>query len=292
VSSNEFEYGMYRPLTRKWLYSDKKLIWSAFSIRQIFGQQTPNLAIAVSGPGGSRFSVSVVDAMPDYDYLPKALYLPRWFTPKDQGLESTLFGSEPIDGISDWAKEHFSSHYKAEVSSDDIFAYVYAVLHSPGFVREHASDLRKEFPRVPLWDDFDVVSKAGKELLALHSNFDSNPLFPLSVDGGEIPSDLEVSSLRFKRVGAKTDQTRVLMNERFEVSGFPSEVFDFKIGAKNPLEWVIASAQVTKDAKFGLVQDPSMRGADLGNKRELLDLAAQASTLAVESSRIIKRLNH
>lgn len=292
VTPEEFHFGLYRPFTRKWLYSDKKLIWSAFSIRQIFNQGSPNLAIAVSGPGGSRFSVSVVDSIPDYDFLPKALYLPRWYTPKDQGLDGALFGGEQIDGISDWAKEYFCSHYKADVSSDDIFAYVYAALHSPGFVGEYASDLRKEFPRIPLWDDFDQVSAAGKELLTLHSNFDSNSLFPLTIDGGPVPDALEALSLKFKRNGSKTDQTKVLLNEKFEVSGFPSEVFDYRVGAKNPLEWVVSSAQPARDSKFGVLQDPYKRGAESGKNRELLDLAARVCTLAVESTKIIGRLKH
>ena len=65
------------------------------------------------------------------------------------------------------------------ITAEDIFAYTYAVLHDPHYREKYAVDLLREFPRLPLYRDFDNWKRMGQELLDLHIGFESADLFPL-----------------------------------------------------------------------------------------------------------------
>src|SRR5690606_11939482 len=86
------------------------------------------------------------------------------------------------DNITDWALKQFTARYgKAEgITKDDIFAYVYAVLHDPVYRETYALNLKREFPRIPLYPDFARWRDWGQELLDLHIGYETVEPFPLT----------------------------------------------------------------------------------------------------------------
>ena len=51
------------------------------------------------------------------------------------------------------------------ISAEDIFAYVYAMLHDPAYRQRYEVDLRRDFPRVYFQDDFAWWAQQGRALL-------------------------------------------------------------------------------------------------------------------------------
>ena len=106
-----------------------------------------------------------------------------------------------VSNITQWSIRLVNDHYRKEWGSDfekvvgkdgitaeQIFAYTYAVLHDPVYRNDYEVDLRREFPRLPLYHDFDVWARMGQELLDLHVGFESAEPYPLKrVETGKEP---------------------------------------------------------------------------------------------------------
>ena len=60
-----------------------------------------------------------------------------------------------------WAKSYHKHTGENGFGAEDLFAYVYAVLHDPDYLYTYETDLRREFPRLPLYRDFDQWVKDG-----------------------------------------------------------------------------------------------------------------------------------
>ena len=90
-----------------------------------------------------------------------------------------------VDNVSDWALQKFRDHYHNQrISKDDIWHYLYGVMHAPDWRNRYEVDLRKESPRIPLvpasaWVDYVV---AGRELMALHIGYEDGPEYDLEID--------------------------------------------------------------------------------------------------------------
>ena len=53
------------------------------------------------------------------------------------------------------------------------------MLHDPVYRYDYATDLLREFPRLPLYHEFDIWARMGRELLDLHLGFESAEPYPL-----------------------------------------------------------------------------------------------------------------
>lgn len=105
------------------------------------------------------------------------------------------------DAITDETLEMFRSAYPAafdaigskkarpknqggvEITKEDIFYYVYGVLHSSEYKSRFKANLQKELPRIPLARDFVVFSNAGRRLANLHLNYESLEPWPVEEVG-------------------------------------------------------------------------------------------------------------
>ena len=97
-----------------------------------------------------------------------------------------------VSNITQWGLKQINEHYREEfgehfqemaggdaITAEDIFHYTYAVLHDPVYRHDYRVDLLREFPRLPLYRDFDVWKRMGKELMDLHIGFETAPPYPL-----------------------------------------------------------------------------------------------------------------
>ncbi len=78
------------------------------------------------------------------------------------------------DNITDWALGQFQKHYKDKtITKLDIFHYVYAVLHHPAYRSKYEQNLKREFPRIPFYEDFRQWAAWGEQLMDLHLNYET-----------------------------------------------------------------------------------------------------------------------
>ena len=148
--------------------------------------QHKNLVICVSGIGASKdFSTIITDSIPCLDLVEKSQCFPLyWYDNSEaeiidlfnQGSKNEMDRYVRRDGVTDWILDTARKQYGYKVTKEDIFYYVYGLLHSPEYRTEFATDLKKSLPRLPLVekaDDFWAFSKAGRELANLHLNYET-----------------------------------------------------------------------------------------------------------------------
>lgn len=186
---DDIRYSMYRPFQKQHLYYHKPFIERIGLSPKLF--PTPkheNLVICVSGIGSSKdFTTLITDCIPCLDYVEKSQCFPLYWYDDSTADIADLFSQASDnemdkyirrDGVTDWilstARKQYGS--KPQITKEDIFYYIYGILHSPDYRTTFASDLKKSLPRLPLVEskeDFWAFSKAGRELAALHINYET-----------------------------------------------------------------------------------------------------------------------
>ncbi|HET6401970.1 MAG TPA: type ISP restriction/modification enzyme, partial [Candidatus Kapabacteria bacterium] len=170
-----------------------------------------------------------------------------------------------------------------DVTKWDIFYYVYGLLHHPGYRTKYAANLRRELPRIPLPKDaaqFWNLSNAGKQLADLHVNYESAPEYPLDED---CPGEL---NLHVEKMKLTKDKTAIVYNENMTLRGIPPEAFEYRLGNRSALDWIIDQYQISTDKRSGIVNDP--------NRPEepdyILRLIKRVTTVSLETVRLVKRI--
>ena len=198
------------------------------------------------------------------------------------------------DNITDWALEHFREDYNdKEISKWDIFYYVYAVLHHPEYRAKYAENLKRELPRIPLARDFWGFSKAGKELARLHIDYEKLQPYELNyLENRDLPLSYKVGQedehgqIRNPKMRLSTDRRSLKVNDSLTLGGIPPETFEYRLGNRSALEWVVDQYQVTEDKHSGIRSDPNR--AD--DPEYIVRLAGQVIYVSLETIRIVKSL--
>jgi predicted helicase len=113
---------------------------------------------------------------------------------------------------------------------EDVFGYVYAVLHSPAYRSRYAEFLRVDFPRIPLTSDrelFRELCRLGARLVTLHL-MEADDLATITTY--PVPGDNRVEKVRFTEPGQGAEQGRVWINATQYFEGVPPEVWEFHVG--------------------------------------------------------------
>jgi predicted helicase len=201
------------------------------------------------------------------------------------------------DGITDEGLAHFRSVYPGEeISKEDVFYYVYGLLHSPDYRERYADTLRKELPRIPCVitaADFWAFSKAGRELAELHLNYETMNPYPLQIESnGELTdSDYRVEKMRYGKNGKEKDLTKLIYNDKITLTGIPLEAYDYVVNGKPALDWVVERQCVKTDKDSGIVNDANDWAVEtMGNPRYPLELFQRVITVSLETMKIVKAL--
>ncbi|MGV3733052.1 MAG: DEAD/DEAH box helicase [Microcella sp.] len=289
---------MYRPFTRAHLYFDRSYNEMVYRMPSVYpGPGMPNFGIAVSGTGSlGDFSALMTDSVISLDLLSKTQYFPR-YTYQERSSEGDLLSGLDddksshlrIDNITDEVLRDFQLSFGEDLTKDDLFYYVYGVLHSPQYRERYAADLKKMLPRIPKVREFRTFSDAGRTLSELHLGYESVKPFDLDVRMGT-GSDLRVEKMRYAKRGQEVDRSTVIYNSNILVSGIPDEAHEYRLGSRSAIDWIIERYQVKMDKASGIVNDPNDWADEQGNPRYILDLLARIVTVSVETVKIVKSL--
>ncbi|GAA7850103.1 DEAD/DEAH box helicase family protein [Helicobacter pylori] len=160
---------MYRPFNKQWLYWDKNWTKRQGQFSQIFPDESfENVVINTGVNDGKDFSALVSDFISDYHLISHNQAYPLYYY-DDLGNR--------YNAISGYALNLFRRHYKDNaITEEEIFYYIYAILHHKGYLEKYKNSLAKEAPRVALSEDFKELSTLGKELGELHLNYESGEM--------------------------------------------------------------------------------------------------------------------
>ena len=82
------------------------------------------------------------------------------------------------------------------------------------------------------------------------------------------------------------DKTRLALNPSLTLAGIPPEAFEYRLGNRSALEWVIDQYQVSTDARSGITSEPNR--AD--DEQYIVRLVGQVVRVSVETVKIVKAL--
>jgi predicted helicase len=183
----------------------------------------------------------------------------------------------PLSHLKDSAVEQFRKHYADDfIKKEDIFHYLYALLHHPGYRERYAGNLKRELPRIPFAPDFGAFAAAGKELARLHVEYESLTPWPLQED----ETKGVAYSQRVEKMKLSADRQSLRVNGSLTLCDIPSEVFEYRLGSRSALEWVIDQYQVKGASDPNREDDPGY----------IIRLIGQVVRVSVETARIVQSL--
>ena len=236
--------------------------------------------------------------MTDMHFIEAAQCFPRWRYPKLPNSQQITTENElkPIDNISNTALGDFSYHYSDNtITKNDIFNYVYGILHAPSYKEQFTNDLSKMLPHIPYAPDFRAFAEAGKALADLHLNYETCEQYPnLKVEPRvqnlfweEKPEHflLDKRGMYFKD---KNTKDTLIINKHVQVSGIPAEANGYVVNGRTPLEWFMNRYKITPPEKNnGILNDAN---GWFENPRDLITAIERIVYVSVESTKIIESL--
>jgi len=300
--------GMYRPFSKQWLYFNRRVNEMVYQIPALFPtEKHQNIVISSTGVADRKgYSALATNCVPNMHLTDTGQCFPLYWYEKtkklDEGVhQGEMFAAEAettdVDGyvrhdaITDWALSSFHEHYHDEtISKEDIFWYVYGVLHSPEYKQRFASDLKKMLPRIPFTQNFKAFSEAGRSLGHWHLNYETIEPYQLTEDTKRLVMeghDYRVVKMTFGKKDGKPDKTVICFNENLILRDIPLEAYDYVVNGKSALEWVMDRYQITTDKPSGIQNDPNAWSQD---PRYIVDLLKRMVRVSVESARIIKTI--
>ncbi|GAA9329077.1 hypothetical protein BTM402_10930 [Helicobacter pylori] len=225
---------------------------------------------------GKNFSALVNDAIPDTHFVVNANAYPLYYY-DDLGNRH--------HAISGYALNLFRRHYEDNlIAEEEIFYYIYAILHHKGYLEKYKNSLTKEYPRIALSDDFKELSILGKELAKLHLNYES----------GEMHASVEYKTLMnaeekgyydvetMKKIG-----DRINYNNHIAITKIPKKAFDYALNGKSAIDWVIERYQKTTNYDSLIENNPN----DYAGGKYVFELLCRVIKLSEKSVDLIEKIN-
>lgn len=275
--------------------------------------EAKNRVIYVTGPGAGKGPACLMtDTVPNLHMMDTgqafALY---WYEDSSKTNDPTRpglagFGQQDApgrykrhDGINDFMLEQYRRVYDdPSIAKEDVFYYVYGVLHSPEYRTRFEADLKKMLPRIPFTEDFWAFSRAGRELGELHVGYESvepwpvtetRTQLPFTVDGQQVDDQALYRAQKMKWAGnARTpDKSVIIYNQYFTLSNIPLNAYEYIVNGKSALEWILERYAITQDKESKIVNDPNEWSDD---PRYIIDLVKRIVRVSMETNRIVATL--
>ena len=281
-SGKSLRQALYRPFTKTFIYFDRYLDEFRYQMPYIFPNiysENDNRVICVSISAEKPFSCLISNIFPDV-VMCGGFGAPTQCFPFYTYSED---GSQRGENLTNWALHEFQTHYRDEsISKLDIFHYIYALLHHPAYREKYAANLKRELPRIPFAHDFWGFAQGGDRLADLHVNYEAQPEYPLTrIETPGLPLDWRVEKMRLSK-----DKRSLKYNDFLTLNSIPPEVYEYKLGNRSALEWVIDQYQVHNDKRTGNTNDPN-RPED---RQYIVRLVGQVITVSLETLNILKNL--
>ncbi|HOU12342.1 MAG TPA: N-6 DNA methylase [Anaerolineae bacterium] len=242
---------LYRPFVAKQLYFDRVIVHRLYQLPYVFSIKNDWTNTVITFTVGKRldFSVLATDTIPSLALysLDPAQCLPRYTYTADGARQ---------DNVTDWAVAQFQARYPDLTGfqnlsglKDAIFAYVYAVLHDPAYRAKYEINLKREFPRIPFYDDFAQWAAWGQQLLDLHLNYETADPYPLR----RVDMDYDPERPPKPKLKADKEAGEIVLDTVTTLAGVPPEAWAYRLGNRSAVEWVLEYHKETAP------RDPTIR---------------------------------
>jgi predicted helicase len=286
---------LYRPFTKSFLYFDHLLNQRRYQQHFIFptpDSEKENQAICATNHSQIPFLAQMVVNLPCLDVGGRPTQCFPFYTYDENG-------SNRRENITNWALEQFRTQYNdPNITKWDIFYYVYAILHHPQYREKYAANLKRELPHIPFVPvtlsnvmlsgveagvkGFWTFAKAGEQLADLHVNYEQQPEYPLHmIENDDVPLNWRVEKMKLSK-----DKTQIIYNDFLTLGGIPPEAFEYRLGNRSALDWIIDQYRVKTDKRSGITNDPNRTD----EPDYIVNLIQRVITVSVETVKIVKGL--
>ena len=279
-SQEKVRTSLYRPFTKSNLYFDRMMTERVYVFPFIFPiPETENRVICVNITKEKPFTCLMVDCIPDLvaigGFGSPGQCFPFYTYDKD--------GGNRRENITDWALAQFRAHYQDDATTKwDIFHYVYGLLHHPEYRDRYQANLKRDLPHLPYVPNFWGFAKAGQRLGEIHIGYEDQPEYPLRfIENREVPINWRVEKMKLSK-----DKTQLVYNDFLTLDGIPAKAFDYRLGNRSALGWVVDQYCVKRDKRSGIVNDPNR--AD--DPRYIVKLIGKVITVSMETVKIVEGL--
>ncbi len=273
-SEERMRLAMYRPFNKQWLYFDKNLNEEQYQLPKIFPDKSAqNVVINTTI---RNFSALIGDAIPDTHFIGDANAYPLYYY-DDLGNRHYA--------ISGYALNLFRRHYgDNSIAEEEIFYYIYAILHHKGYLEKYKNSLAKEAPRIGLSEDFKELSMLGKELGELHLNYES----------GEMHTSVKHNLLENAEIEGYYDVDKmikkgdcIIYNQNIAITKIPQKAFEYVVNGKSAIDWVIERYQKTTDKDSLIENNPN----DYAGGKYVFELLCRVIKLSEKSVDLIEKIS-
>jgi predicted helicase len=309
---------IYRPFCKKYYYFERIFNEDLYRIPKFFPtseSEKYNRVICVKSRGMSKpFHALMVSCIPDVQFTPNGQCFP-FYVYDDAG--------NATENITDWCLEQFRDHYGVgvdlcvnpnntkgehtgsplrEITKWDIFYYVYALLHHPFYRKRYAANLKRELPRIPFASNFFEFAEIGQKLAALHIGYEDADEYPLDmIENPDEPLDWRVEKMRIRNKPKKYSRRKsrkkgksqkpskpahIIYNVFLTLGGIPPETFDYRLGNRSALEWIVDRYRIKTDKRSGITNDPN-RDDD---PQYIVRLIKKIVTVSLETVELVEML--
>ncbi len=268
---------LYRPFNKQWLYFDKNLNEEQSQLPKIFPDKSARNVVINTGVGnGKDFSALVSDCISSCDLIFNNQAYPLYYY-DDLGNR--------YNAISGYCLNLFRKHYKDDlIAEEEIFYYIYAILHHKGYLEKYKNSLKKEDPRIGLSEDFKELSTLGKELGELHLNYES----------GEMHTSVKYTTLMNAEIEGYYDVDKmtkkgdsIIYNQNIAITKIPKKAFEYVINGKSAIDWVIERYQKTTDKDSLIENNPN----DYAGGKYVFELLCRVIKLPEKSVDLIEKIS-
>ena len=284
LRTKEFRVVHYRCFSKQYLYFGTELNEMRYLNPTFFpAKDSENRLIAINQNTGQTFNALATDTLVDLHFNGDAVCLP-FYRYRTMG--------KPMNNITDWAVKQFREHYgNPKITRKQIFQYVYAVLNNPAYRKKYELNLKRDYPRIPFYDDFARWADLGKCLLELHIGYEKVAPYPLQVVN--IPSKkTAVEKYNVPKTILRANQAagEIVLDEETKLTGVPKEAWDYKIGKRSALEWVLDQYKEKKPRDQTVAERfNTYRFADY--KERVINLLQRVCTVSVETVKVYEAMD-
>ena len=277
-SKDKVRTSLFRPFTVASLYFDRMMNERVYLFPSIFPTpkiETENRAVWLKVGSDWPIFALMIKKIPNLLPQGGSQCFPFYTYDED--------GTNRRENITDWALARFRAQYKDEtINKWEIFHYVYGLLHHPGYRERYQANFKRELPRLPFAPDFRAFANAGARLAEIHVGYEEMAPYALA----EIETPGQTLDYRVEKMRLSRDRTQIRYNGFLTLGGVPAEVFDYRLGNRSALEWVIDQYRVKTDKRSGIVNDPN-RAED---PQYIVDLIGRVIAVSLETVEIVAGL--
>lgn len=272
LDANSIKLSMYRPFNKKYLYYQNEIIERPGRFKKVFGDE--NLVICVTGKGASReFSALISDCIPNLDMMEKGQ---GFYFKNNANKELALF----TDNIN--VTDEITS--MLQLSAEDVFYYVYGILHSAEYKEKYVNELRKGLPHIPIVKDKEKFVEIGRQLADLHLNYEVLDALNSVVVQIDDDATFKVTSMKHPK---RSEKSTIIYNSGIRITNIPDKAYEYVVNGKSAIQWIMEQYSVPKKTKSGNIDDPNLYS---DNPRYILNLLLSVINLSVQTVDLVNSL--